>query len=79
MSIIGRIALVVLTIALPACSDLYFGDKPGREFPKETGPLTVRARKGCVRGCEAIIGMMLGVMPQLGERFWSQPAYPDAS
>lgn len=36
----GRAGALILLLALSACSDLYFGDNPGREFPKQTGPLT---------------------------------------
>ena len=39
----GFVRVVVLAgvVALGGCNGLYFGDNPGREFPKETGPLTV--------------------------------------
>ena len=38
---VARSATLVLLLALSACSGLYLGDNPGREFRKETGPLTV--------------------------------------
>ena len=36
-----RLGAVALLLTVASCGDLYFGDNPGHEFPKETGPLTV--------------------------------------
>lgn len=35
-----RGAVLAGLLALTACSGIDFGDRPGREVPKETGPLT---------------------------------------
>ena len=35
-----RAAALAFVLAVPACNGLYLGDNPGREFPKQTGPLT---------------------------------------
>lgn len=40
----SRVALATLLIVLTGCSGIDFGDNPQREFPKETGPLTVPPR-----------------------------------
>ena len=35
-----RAAALAFVLAVTACNGLYLGDNPGREFPKQTGPLT---------------------------------------
>ncbi len=39
--IIIRSLLLAALLALPACTGLDFGDHPGKDVAKETGPLTV--------------------------------------
>lgn len=36
-----RAASAAVLLSLAACNGLNLGDNPGREFPKETGALTV--------------------------------------
>jgi hypothetical protein len=36
-----RSLLIAVLLALPGCTGLDFGDHPGKDVAKETGPLTV--------------------------------------
>jgi hypothetical protein len=39
--IIIRGTLIAIVLSMTACSGLDFGDRPGRDVAKESGPLTV--------------------------------------